>query len=46
MAATPNGDIALVAVRRIKGSRGGQDGDEVTVDYRQALAVNALAVQS
>ena len=35
-----NGDIFLVATRRIAGCVGGDAGEEVTVDYRQALAVN------
>jgi hypothetical protein len=35
-----NGDIWLVATRRIAGCVGGDAGEEVTVDYRQALAVN------
>ena len=44
MIATPNGDIALVATRVINGAHGGQDGDEVTDDYRQAWATNKLSV--
>jgi len=35
-----NGSISLVASRRIAGCRGGSPGEEVTVDYRQALHVN------
>lgn len=31
------GDIDLVAIKPIKGCRGGLDGEEITVDYRQAL---------
>jgi hypothetical protein len=33
----PNGDVDLVAVRDIAGCRGGQPGDEITLDYRQVL---------
>jgi hypothetical protein len=40
----PNGDIVLVANRRIAGCVGGDAGEEVTVDYRQALAVQGLHV--
>jgi hypothetical protein len=35
-----NGDILLVALRRINGCVGGDAGEEVTVDYRQALALH------
>ena len=34
-----NGDIYLVALRDIAGCKGGNIGEEITVDYRQALAV-------
>lgn len=34
-----NGDIYLVALREIAGCKGGNLGEEITVDYRQALAV-------
>lgn len=40
----PNGDIVLVATRRIAGCVGGDAGEEVTVDYRQALAVQGIHV--
>jgi hypothetical protein len=33
------GDILVRALRDIPGSRGGQDGEEITVDYRQARLV-------
>ena len=33
------GDIYLVATKQINGCRGGQDGEEITIDYRQALAL-------
>ena len=36
----PNGDLNLVATRHICGGRGGLDGEEVTIDYRQAMQVN------
>lgn len=34
-----NGDIAMIAMRDIQGCRGGQDGEEITVNYRQALSL-------
>lgn len=37
MMALHNNDINLVATRPIKGCHGGNTGEEVTVDYRQAL---------
>lgn len=36
----PNGDIILVACKDIHGYQGGQLGEEITIDYRQAYAVN------
>lgn len=39
-----NGDIALIAMRSIAGCHGGMDGEEVTVDYRQAMEANLLSV--
>lgn len=36
------GDIWLVANQRIAGCSGGSQGDEVTVDYRQALALSGI----
>lgn len=38
-----DGDIDLVAISRIEGCKGGQPGDEVTIDYRQALALSGVA---
>lgn len=46
--ATPNacmvrrldGGIDLVALERIRGCLGGQEGDEVTIDYRQAMRLS------
>jgi hypothetical protein len=35
-----NGDISFVAIQDISGNRGGSLGDEITVDYRQVLAIN------
>lgn len=35
-----NGDILLIARRPIMGCVGSDNGEEITVDYRQALAVN------
>lgn len=37
MVALPDGDINLVAIRPIGGAMGGNVGEEVTIDYRQAL---------
>jgi hypothetical protein len=37
-----SGDIYLVAQRRISGCCGGSQGEEVTVDYRQALALSGI----
>lgn len=37
MAPMENGDIYLVAVRDIRGCHGGDAGEEITVDYRQAM---------
>lgn len=37
-----SGDIWLVALRRIAGCAGGSQGEEVTVDYRQALALSGI----
>ena len=34
-----NGDIDLVASRAIAGCQGGQPGEEITIDYRQALGL-------
>ncbi len=39
MLARPNGDVDLVALAPIEGMRGGQLGDEITIDYRTALAL-------
>ena len=35
-----NGDIALVAIKPIKGCAAGELGDEVTIDYREALKIS------
>ncbi len=42
MVMKPNGDIDLVALRRIEGCKGGDCGEEVTIDYRQALALSGI----
>ncbi|PJI34330.1 SET domain-containing protein-lysine N-methyltransferase [Acinetobacter pseudolwoffii] len=39
-AADENGDIYLMSLRDIDGCKGGGCGEELTVDYRQALALN------
>lgn len=38
--ADENGDIYLVSLRDIDGCKGGSKGEELTVDYRQALTLN------
>lgn len=38
MAAMPNGDVYLVATATIGGQLGGRYGQEITIDYRQAIA--------
>lgn len=38
----PNGDIQLVLVRAVQGCKGGEDGEEVTIDYRQALSLSGI----
>jgi SET domain len=38
----PNGDVLLVLVRDVLGCRGGEDGEEVTIDYRQALSLSGV----
>lgn len=43
MVQRPHGDIDLVATRRIEGCRGGDPGEEVTIDYRQALGLSGIA---
>jgi len=40
MIAHANGNIDCVALRKIEGCKGGNLGDEITIDYRQALGVN------
>jgi hypothetical protein len=39
---TDNGDIYLMATQRISGCAGGNAGEEVTVDYRQALELSGI----
>lgn len=39
----PNGDIVLIALRDIHGCRGGQLGDEITLDYRQSIKASKLS---
>lgn len=38
----PNGDIQLVLLHAVQGCRGGEDGEEVTIDYRQALSLSGV----
>jgi hypothetical protein len=45
MIAHANGDIFLMSVKPIGGSLGGQAGEEITVNYRQALTLNQLVTQ-
>ncbi len=42
MVRRPNGDIDLVATRQIGGCTGGQPGEEITIDYRQALRLSGI----
>lgn len=37
-----NGDIQLVLTRDVRGCQGGEDGEEVTIDYRQALSLSGI----
>lgn len=45
MVSDMNGNILLIALRAIGGCLGGQPGDEITVDYRAALALNKRLTQ-
>jgi hypothetical protein len=38
----PNGDIQLVLLRAVQGCKGGENGEEVTIDYRQALRLSGV----
>lgn len=38
-----NGDISFVAIQEINGNKGGQLGDEITVDYRQVYNINEVS---
>lgn len=38
----PNGDIQLVLARDAQGCKGGENGEEVTIDYRQALSLSGI----
>jgi hypothetical protein len=42
MVLLPNGDVNLIAAKPIAGCHGGQDGEEITIDYRQALALSGI----
>lgn len=37
-----SGDIYLTALRDIRGAQGGENGEELTVDYRQALSLSGI----
>jgi hypothetical protein len=37
-----NGDIYMMALKRISGCRGGFDGEEITLDYYQGLKLNGV----
>lgn len=39
-----NGDIYLVATRPISGCVGGEQGEEITVNYRQALSLSSIQI--
>lgn len=45
MVPSDSGDINLMSSRNIRGCRGGQDGEEVTIDYRQSLKVNLRLIK-
>jgi SET domain-containing protein len=34
-----NNDVVLIASKEIYGCKGGENGEEITVDYRQALSL-------
>jgi hypothetical protein len=36
------GDVDLIALRDIHGCKGGMDGEEITIDYRSALALSGV----
>jgi len=40
-----NGDIDLVATKNISGCKGGDHGEEITIDYRQALKLSNIAIE-
>lgn len=40
MVKLPNGDVDLVATKKISGAKGGYAGNEITIDYRQALRLS------
>lgn len=40
-----SGDIDLVAINHIKGCHGGGQGEEITIDYRAALALSGVICQ-
>lgn len=42
MVQKPNGDVDLVAICDIEGCRGGSIGTEVTIEYRQSLALSGV----
>lgn len=44
MVLLPTDDIYLVTLRDVKGCAGGLDGDEVTIDYRQALRLHGITL--
>lgn len=41
-----NGDIWLVSIKKINGCVGGNHGDEITVDYRQALLLSEITIKN
>lgn len=44
MVLLPTDDVYLVTLRGVKGCAGGLDGDEVTIDYRQALRLHGITL--
>ena len=43
MVPTTPGNVSLVAIRYISGSRGGNDGEEITIDYSEVIKIHQKA---
>lgn len=46
MRARPSGDIDLIALRDIAGAHGGQLGEEITIDYREAVRASRQTLRN